>query len=107
RLRPGRVRGAVVGRMAPARHAEPVRPGGGGGDSVAGGAAAAEEKRGGGLIPLTVPGGRELMLKMGWGRVWPGGQGGAGAGWAEWRRRHQHRARACHYRRRGARPPDD
>ena len=25
--------------------------------------------------------------------------------WSEWRRAHQHRARECHYRKRGARPP--
>ena len=26
-------------------------------------------------------------------------------GWSTWRRRRQHQARACHYRRRGHRPP--
>ena len=26
--------------------------------------------------------------------------------WSEWRRAHQQRARECHYRKRGARPPD-
>jgi SRSO17 transposase len=27
--------------------------------------------------------------------------------WAAWRRRRQHRSRLCHYRRRGAKPPED
>jgi hypothetical protein len=26
--------------------------------------------------------------------------------WSQWRREHQHRAQRCHYRARGARPPD-
>jgi hypothetical protein len=27
--------------------------------------------------------------------------------WSAWRRRHQHRARECHYKKRGANLPDD
>jgi hypothetical protein len=26
--------------------------------------------------------------------------------WSIWRRRHQHRARTCHYKKRWAKPPD-
>jgi len=58
---------------------------------------------GAGLIPLTVPEVRKLILRVVWDRLTPAEQALA---WSAWRRRHQHRARECHYRRRGARPPD-
>ena len=53
---------------------------------------------------MTVPEVRKLLLKLVWDRLTPAEQALA---WSAWRRRHQHRARACHYRRRRARPPDD
>ena len=56
------------------------------------------------VIPLTVPEVRKLLLRLVWDRLTPAEQALA---WSDWRRRHQHRARACHYRTRGARPPDD
>jgi hypothetical protein len=46
--RAGRVRGAVVGRVAPARHPQPARLGGGGRDPVPGGEARAGGKGAGG-----------------------------------------------------------
>ena len=56
------------------------------------------------MIRLTVPEIRKLLLRLVWARLPDAGRALA---WSEWRRRHQHRARACHYRKRGARPPDD
>jgi hypothetical protein len=61
------------------------------------------KKRGAGLIPLSVPEVRKLLLKLVWDRIPPAE---AVLAWSEWRRRHQHRARFYHYRRRGANPPD-
>jgi hypothetical protein len=55
-------------------------------------------------MPLSVPEVRKLLLRLVWDRLTPAEQALA---WSEWRRRHQHRARACHYRTRGARPPND
>jgi len=49
-----------------------------------------------------VPEVRKLLLKLVWGQLSPAEQALA---WSEWRRAHQHRARECHYRKRGARPP--
>ncbi|MFO0847573.1 MAG: hypothetical protein U0871_11720 [Gemmataceae bacterium] len=55
------------------------------------------------MIRLSVPEVRTLLLRLVWAaaplaeRV---------LAWSRWRRRHQYRARACHYRRRGARPPN-
>jgi SRSO17 transposase len=60
-------------------------------------------KRGGPrLIPLSVPEVRKLLLKLVWDQLAPAEQALA---WSEWRRAHQHRARECHCRKRGARPP--
>ena len=67
------------------------------------GEAGRAEKGGPKLIPLTVPEVRKLILRLVWDRLTPAEQALA---WSEWRRRHQHRARECHYRKRGARPPD-
>ena len=55
------------------------------------------------LIPLTVPEVRRLLLKLVWDRLTPAEQVLA---WSEWRRAHQGRARTCHYRSRGAKPPN-
>jgi hypothetical protein len=56
------------------------------------------------LIRLSVPEVRRLLLRLAWGVLPPAERVLA---WSFWRRRHQHRARACHYRTRGAKPPDD
>jgi hypothetical protein len=50
-----------------------------------------------------VPEVRELRLRLVWGAVPDAAEVLA---WSAWRRAHQHRARACHYRKRKARPPD-
>jgi hypothetical protein len=44
-----------------------------------------------------------LLLRLVWERLTPADKVLA---WSVWRRKHQHRARECHYRKRGARPPD-
>jgi len=56
------------------------------------------------LIPLTVPEVRKLLLRVVWDRV-PDTE--RVLAWSAWRREHQHRARQCHYRTRGANPPDE
>jgi hypothetical protein len=53
-------------------------------------------------VPLTVPEVRRLLLRLVWARLAPAERVLA---WSAWRRRHQHRARACHYRKRKAKPP--
>jgi len=55
------------------------------------------------MVPLTVPEVRTLLLRLVWDRLAPAELAVA---WSVWRRRHQYRARRCHYRRRGARPPN-
>src|SRR5262249_35722559 len=71
-LRSGRVRGAVVGGLVPARHAVAVRAGGADGDPGAGRIPAGPERKGGlRLIPLTVPAVRALLLRVAWGRLTP------------------------------------
>ncbi|MBN9522689.1 IS701 family transposase, partial [bacterium] len=67
------------------------------------GAGVTAEKRGERLIRLSAPEVRKLLLKLIWAAVPPAEQVLA---WSVRRRRHQHRARECHYKRRGARPPD-
>jgi hypothetical protein len=52
---------------------------------------------------VSVPGVRKLLLMLVWSFVPPAERVLA---WSLWRRRHQHRARECHYRKRGAKPPD-
>lgn len=54
-------------------------------------------------MPLSVPEVRKLLLKLLWAAV---PQDETVLAWSAWRRRHQHTARECHYRKRGARPPD-
>ena len=51
----------------------------------------------------SVPEVRGLLLRLAWALVPEAGKVFA---WSAWRRRHQHRARACHYRKRKAKPPD-
>ena len=92
-----------MGRVAPARHPEPVRPGRAGGHPVPRLEAGWAKKGGAKLLPLTVPEVRKLILRLVWERLTPAEQALA---WSEWRRRHQYRARQYHYRTRGARPPD-
>lgn len=91
-----------MGWVAPARDLEPVRPGRGRGDPFAG-AAAGAKKGGERLVPLSVPEVRKLLLKLLWAAV---PEDEEILAWSAWRRRHQHTARECHYRKRGARPPD-
>ena len=54
------------------------------------------------MIPLTVPEVRRLLLGLVWDRLAPAEQVLA---WSEWRRRHQAKARTCHYKKRKTRPP--
>lgn len=58
-------------------------------------AEAAEE-----LLPLTVPEVRRLLRGLVWRSAPPEGRM---LHWSQWRRRHQARAKRCHYRRRLAR----
>ena len=123
RLRSGRVRGAFLDRLAPARDAQPVRTGDTDGHPRAAVPPARVDqarvdqarvartcsngrrnrKKGGpGLIPLTVPEVRKLLLRLIWYRLH---DAGAVLAWSAWRRRHQHRARIYHYRKRKALPP--
>ena len=55
------------------------------------------------MIRLSVPEVRKLLLKLVWAFVTPTERV---LGWSVWRRRHQHRARECHYKKREAKPPD-
>jgi hypothetical protein len=55
------------------------------------------------LIRLSVSEVRKLLLRLVWAFV-PDAE--RVLAWSAWRRRHQHRARECHYKKRGARPPD-
>jgi hypothetical protein len=55
------------------------------------------------LIALSVPEVRRLLLRLVRDRVPDAEQVLA---WSAWRREHQHRARHCHHRRHGARPPN-
>ncbi len=53
------------------------------------------------LLPPTVPEVRRLLWRLLWAQPPPAAHVLA---WSTWRRRHQARARRCHYRRRLARP---
>jgi len=54
-------------------------------------------RAGPGLLPLTVPEIRRLLV----GLLWPApGDPARVLAWSYWRRRHQARARRCHYQRR-------
>ena len=102
--RAGRLRGAELDGLAPARHPLPARPGGPGGGAEAGRRAAekksADEPE---LIALTVPEARRLLVRLLWSRL---PEPDEVLGWSEWRRAHQAFARRCHYKKRGAEPPD-
>ncbi|MBK1710772.1 hypothetical protein EBL84_00495 [Marichromatium sp. AB31] len=67
-------------------------------------AATAGEKGGAvaGRIALTAPEIRRLLEALLWRERAPPD---AVIAWSDWRRRHQARARVCHYRARGAGPP--
>lgn len=54
------------------------------------------------MIRVSVPEVRKLLLRLVWAFV-PVAE--RVLAWSVWRRRHQHRARECHYKRRGAKPP--
>ena len=56
------------------------------------------------MVRLSVPEIRKLLLRLVWALV-PDDE--KALAWSEWRRAHQHRARACHYKKRKARAPDD
>ena len=49
------------------------------------------------LLPLTVPEVRHLLVRLLWEPTRPAEHV---LGWAHWRRRHQARAKLCHYRQR-------
>jgi hypothetical protein len=49
------------------------------------------------LLPLTVPEVRRLVWRLVWARA---PDPDAVLAWSRWRRRHQQRARCCHWRRR-------
>ena len=55
------------------------------------------------MVRVSVPEVRKLLLRLVWAFVPSAEQVLA---WSVWRRRHQHRARACHYKKRMAKPPD-
>ena len=55
------------------------------------------------MIRVSVPEVRKLLLRLVWAFV-PVPE--RVLAWSVWRRRHQHRARECHYQKCGAIPPD-
>ena len=55
------------------------------------------------MIRVSVPEVRKLLLRLVWAFV-PLAE--RALAWSVWRRRHQHRARECHYKQRGAKPPN-
>ena len=55
------------------------------------------------MIRLSSPEVRRLLVRLLWGRL---PEVEEVLGWSEWRRAHQAYARRCHYRKRGAEPPD-
>jgi len=102
--RPRSLRGPSLGRLVSPRHAGFARPrlsGGNppprsGGRGKGGGVKRADET----LLPLTVPEVRRLLWRLVWAAPRDNHQVLA---WSTWRRRHQARARRCHYQRRLAR----
>jgi len=54
------------------------------------------------LLPVTLPEVRRLLVRL---VLVPGSAPAQVLAWSQWRRRHQRRAQACHYRRRSATPP--
>ena len=55
------------------------------------------------MIRVSSPEVRRLLVRLLWSRLPDAGEV---LGWSEWRRAHQAYARRCHYRKRGAEPPD-
>ena len=55
------------------------------------------------MIRVSVPEVRKLLLRLVWAFI-PSVE--RVLAWSVWRRRHQHRARECHYQKRGAKPPN-
>lgn len=55
------------------------------------------------MIALTVPEVRSLLLRLVWTRA---REAEDVLAWSDWRRAHQYRARASHYKRRKAKLPD-
>src|ERR671921_863755 len=51
------------------------------------------------LLPLTLPEARRLLARLAWKRLVRKEES---LHWSRWRRRHQMRAKRCHYRSRGA-----
>lgn len=88
--------------MVSAYHAELVRVGDTECDPRPGGPIRGAKKGGTKLIPLTVPEVRQLLLRLVWEQLTPAEQT---LTWSSWRRAHLYRARKCHYRARGAKPP--
>jgi hypothetical protein len=89
-----------VARVAPARHPVDARVGGPGGDPLAvpggpRGGTRVVRKKVDGLIPLTVPEVRRLLVRLV--LAWAGAPGRVLA-FSAWRRRHQARAKRAHYR---------
>jgi hypothetical protein len=102
RGRPGPLRGPTLARLVPAHHPGTAgprvpdrhpRPGhhhrvGKGGGGLTGGP---------GMLPLTVPEVRRLLVAL----IWPTlTKPSLVLAWSRWRRRHQARARRAHYQRR-------
>lgn len=54
------------------------------------------------MIRLTVPEIRALLVAVAWARA---PEPAPALAWSVWRREHQYRARHCHYKARGAKPP--
>ena len=100
RGRPGPVPGPPLRRLVPAHHPRHARP------RVPHRHPRPRGKRGAPppadeLIPLTVPEVRRLLARL----IWtPDTDPPAIFSWSRWRRRHQARARRCHYAARGAAP---
>lgn len=67
-------------------------------------AVAGPKKKAAGLIRLSVPEVRKLLLRVVRAHAPPTARA---LGWSVWRRRHQHRVRLSHYRKRRAKPPDE
>ena len=102
--RVGRLRGAELDRMAPAHHAVAASPRGPGhGAEVGRRASPKKSSEDPELIRLSSPEIRRLLVRLLWSRL-PDAEGVLD--WSKWRRVHQAHARRCHYKKRGAEPPD-
>ena len=101
RLWPGRIRGSFVDWLASPHHPESAGAGDAGGHPLKGREGWFEKKR------MTdrahhASGSEVPFFAFLWQRIM---REELALRWSERRRRHQHRARACHYRKRQARPP--